>query len=87
MFNCTKCGECCRHIDRVPELSKFDDGNGVCIHLKGNLCDIYYHRPVICNVDRMYELYFANEYLKDDFYKINENACEIIKSHKSNNAV
>lgn len=28
MFKCSKCGLCCRNIDKVPQLKEFDDGNG-----------------------------------------------------------
>lgn len=78
-FKCDACGECCRHIDRIPQLNEFDNGTGVCIHLKGNLCDIYENRPEICRVDAMYEKYYSEQYGKDDFYKINELACQELK--------
>lgn len=79
-FNCTKCGECCRHIDLIPELSEFDSGSGICIHLKNNLCDIYDSRPDICNVDVMYEKQFRKYYSKNEFYKLNEQVCRYLSS-------
>ena len=80
MFNCTKCGECCRHIDLIPELIEFDDGTGVCKYLHGNLCSIYKNRPDICNVDVMYEKIFKTECTKEEFYELNHKVCnEIIK--------
>lgn len=75
-FNCLKCGECCRHIDLVPELSDFDRGDGVCKHLSGNLCSIYEHRPDICNVEVMYHKVYSKKYTKQEFLKINEEMCK-----------
>lgn len=78
-FNCDACGECCRHIDRIPQLRAFDDGTGVCVHLKENLCDIYENRPEVCCVDVMYNKYYSTQYTKDEFYKINEQVCRELK--------
>lgn len=74
-FHCIKCGECCKNIRHIPQLTDFDDGTGVCIHLKNKLCDIYESRPEICNVDLMYEKYFSRMYSKKDFYVLNEKVC------------
>jgi len=83
MFNCSMCGECCRHINLIPELTEFDNGSGVCIYLQGNLCSIYENRPDICNVDVMYEKKFKTKYTKEEFYKVNQDACkEIMKLKK-----
>ena len=69
-FPCSQCGECCRHIDRIPQLAPFDLGNGTCRYLKGNLCSIYESRPDICCVDTMYDRYFRTDFTRDDFYRI-----------------
>ena len=81
-FQCSACGECCRHIGKIEQLRAFNNGNGVCIHLKGNLCEIYENRPEICRVDDMYEKYFSNYYSREEFYEINKKACEEIKKGK-----
>ena len=81
-FNCTMCGECCRHIDLIPQLSEFDDGTGTCIHLKNNLCDIYETRPDICRVDVMYEKTYSTIYSREDFYRLNEEACKQLALNK-----
>ena len=78
-FSCTKCGECCRHIDRVPQLAAFDIGNGVCRYLKDNLCTIYNVRPGICRVDFMYDKYFSKQISREDYYALNEKACRELK--------
>lgn len=51
-------------------------GNGVCKHLKGNICDIYDRRPDVCRVDVMYEKYFSAVYSRKEFYRLNELVCE-----------
>ena len=79
-FPCIKCGECCRHINEVPQLAEFDTENGVCVHLKDNKCDIYDHRPEICNVDLMYEKYFSERFSREEFYKMNEDVCRVLTS-------
>lgn len=82
MFECSKCGLCCRHIDMIPELSDYDSGNGRCKYLtEDNLCDIYANRPDICNVDKMYEIRFFNEMTKEDFYEKNLEGCRALKKY------
>lgn len=80
-FFCDKCGLCCRHIDKVPQLAHFDLGNGVCKYLRDNLCSIYDDRPEICRVDYMYEKFFKNYMTLEDFYKLNEQGCEELKKN------
>lgn len=79
---CTKCGECCRHIDRIPELANYDRGDGVCIHLNGNLCSIYDNRPDICRVDAMYEKQYSKLFSKEVFYLLNLKACRELQEKK-----
>ena len=52
----------------------------MCIHLKGNLCEIYDHRPLICSVDKMYETYFCSFYSREEYDKLNMDACQKLKS-------
>lgn len=81
MFVCTKCGSCCRNIDRIPELKKYDPGDGVCIHLtENNLCDIYYSRPDICNVDKMYERKYKWFMTRKEYDRLNSEGCEKLQN-------
>ena len=83
MFVCTKCGLCCRNIDKIPELSSFHKGDGICIHLSDdNLCNIYSTRPDICNVDKMYELKFKSMMTKEEYEQINREGCRVLQSKK-----
>lgn len=82
MFPCSQCGECCRHIDGIPQLIDFDNGFGICIYLKDNICTIYENRPEVCRVDVMYEKYYSQEYSCKEFYRLNEMVCEELKNRK-----
>ena len=53
----------------------------MCKHLTAdNLCAIYKERPLICNVDAYYEKLLTGKMPREDFYKLNYEACERLKS-------
>ena len=79
---CEKCGECCRHISGIPELAEYDRGDGVCIHLKGVLCEIYDHRPDICNVETMFRKVFSKSMTREEFFAKNLDACKVLMKMK-----
>lgn len=61
-------------------MREYDRGDGVCKHLnKDNKCNIYEQRPLICNVQRVYECFFKDKMSIDEFFKMNENACKQLK--------
>lgn len=85
-FKCHTCGECCRHIHLVKELSHLHNGDGICVHLKNSKCEIYNNRPDVCNYSKLYKqvkhLYTPQEYhslsvqICDEIMKLNEgNKC------------
>ncbi len=81
MFQCTKCGICCKNIDKIPELAEFHTGNGICIHLTSdNVCDIYQNRPTICNVEKMYELKYRRIMSKEEYERLNMEGCRMLQS-------
>lgn len=80
-FPCSQCGECCRHIEHIPQLAAFDRGDGVCKYLVGNLCSIYKTRPNVCRVDVMYETYFYDQYTRAEFYRLNALGCDMLKNN------
>lgn len=81
MFLCTKCGLCCRNIDKIPELKEYDVGDGVCVHLtEGNLCDIYDTRPDICNVERMFEIKYKDIISREEYEHLNEEGCKLLQA-------
>ena len=76
MFKCNKCGICCRNLDKSDLYKHLDRGDGVCKYLNKNLCSIYQERPLICRIDESYEAYFSEVYSKEEYYKLNYEACQ-----------
>lgn len=76
-FPCTECGLCCKNIAHIIELKDFDLGNGTCKYFdkNTNICSIYENRPDICRVDLMFEKEYFKYFTKDEFYKLNAQAC------------
>lgn len=75
-IDCSKCnGCCCHHV--IPSL---DRGDGVCKHLVNGKCSIYDHRPLICDTDRLYEVFYKNIMTKEEFIKLNLQACEKLRN-------
>ena len=85
MFDCDKCGLCCMNIDKSDIYSDLDRGDGVCKYYNelSHLCNIYDNRPDICNIDKMYEIYFCTTIAKEDYYQMNYNACKQLKKNKN----
>lgn len=82
MFNCDKCGQCCRHINLSEIYKDLDRGDGICKYLHGNLCSIYENRPLKCRIDECYEKYFADSISKNEFYEMNRSVCEFLKKRR-----
>lgn len=80
IFNCDKCGECCKHLNLCPSVyGDLDRGDGVCKYLDGKLCSIYERRPLKCNLKESYEAYFKDQYSIEGFYRINKTICIKLK--------
>lgn len=75
------CGECCRNLDKSPLYADLDMGNGVCRYLNGNKCSIYDNRPLLCRIDESYEAFFKDIITIDEYYRLNYEACNILKNH------
>lgn len=84
-YNCERCGACCRNIDKSIYFAALDKGNGVCINLdeNTNLCKIYEQRPLLCNINEAYEVYFKKIMSLDEYYTENRRACEYLRSLKN----
>lgn len=81
MFECSKCGECCRHLSLSDLYRELDRGDGVCKYLSGNLCSIYESRPVLCRVDESFDLFFQGNMSRAEYYRLNYEACKKMKMH------
>ena len=79
MFNCDKCGQCCRNLATSTLYADLDRGDGICKYLEGNLCSIYEIRPIKCRIDECYERYFKDEISKEVFYELNYDICKKLK--------
>lgn len=81
MFNCDKCGECCKNLNNSKIYSDLNRGDGVCIHYDEltHLCNIYDDRPLICRIDDMFDYCFQNEMTKEEYYRLNYESCKILK--------
>jgi len=78
-FTCDRCGLCCRMLKGTP-LEKWARPDGSCIHLtKDNLCEIYDHRPVICNVSKLYRKRFSNLMSRERWDELQTESCRRIK--------
>lgn len=78
-FKCDMCGECCRHVDKIPGISGLDRGDGVCKYLtEKNLCSIYNSRPNICRGEYLYRAQFS-EMPVDEYYAMMYKFCEKLK--------
>lgn len=83
IFECSKCGICCEHINLIAELAEYDVGNGVCKYLtKEKLCAIYEHRPDICSVEKMYEKYYCDKISWEKYYRLNIEGCRRLKESR-----
>lgn len=80
-FSCDRCGLCCRHIKNIELLKELDDGTGTCrfLNRETNLCSIYNSRPLICNVDDAYEIFFKENMTREEYYMLNYSACKKFK--------
>lgn len=75
-FNCNKCGMCCRQIGKANLLPYFQNVDGICIHLnEDNSCNIYDNRPLVCRVDDMYKVFYADTMPLENFYAENKKIC------------
>lgn len=79
-FPCTVCGECCRQVSLAVETQWLDRGDGICQHLdeKMNLCKIYQERPLICQIDSIFDAY-RQQMTKSEFYRLNAECCNILQ--------
>ncbi len=84
MFICDKCGLCCMQLRRSIVYHKLDRGDGICRYFDdvSRLCTIYEERPLICNVDKMYDMFFENKMLKSKYYQLNYESCKMLKKRE-----
>ena len=84
MFICDCCGLCCMNLDKSSIYDDLNRGDGICVYFneKTKLCTIYDNRPDKCNVDKIYELLYSDKLSKEDYYKLNYEACKKLKKEE-----
>lgn len=81
-YDCKQCGACCRHVNFIPEMKAYDRGDGVCRHLRrDHRCEIYTHRPNICNGKYVYEHYFSDMTVAE-FHQMIARYCKKIREEQ-----
>lgn len=62
-----------------------DRGDGICqfLNTNTNLCQIYDDRPLVCRVERYYQLHFKDKIDWDDFVKLNLYVCHQLQNQHS----
>lgn len=80
-FPCNQCGACCRHVNRASETQFLDRGDGICRHyqMETKLCAIYETRPLICQIEKQYQLNYQQQYSWQEFITLNHEACLILE--------
>lgn len=81
MFQCTRCGLCCKKLPLNKIYKDLDRGDGICKYLdiSSNLCSIYNKRPLKCNVDKFYQEYLKEVIPIDEYYRRNYKFCKTLK--------
>lgn len=76
-FPCIECGLCCRLSSTVPQLQPLQNEKGLCRYFNEgtNRCRIYPNRPVICNTEKMYDLYFKDTMSEAAYIRQNLQVC------------
>jgi hypothetical protein len=67
-------------LDKSYLYKELDRGDGVCKYLSGNICSIYDDRPLLCRVDDSYNIYFKEQYTKEQYYNLNYEVCKKLQS-------
>lgn len=82
MFICDCCGLCCKNLNKSDLYADLDRGDGICsfFNEENNLCNIYEKRPLKCNVDKLYDACFKENMTREEYYKVNYEACEMLKN-------
>lgn len=85
LFDCTRCGACCRRVNNSLETMQFDRGDGVCRQYNDDTkqCKIYETRPDICRVDLQYRVNYQDVMSWEEFCKINKAAYDWLQTEEN----
>lgn len=75
-FECIACGACCRRAGLIPGFPEPTDETGRCVHLMpDNRCSIYERRPLICNVDQVWDEHLAGTITRERWHRLIHAGC------------
>lgn len=81
-FPCDKCGSCCENLQLFgkPYAWLLDESTGMCRYFnsESRLCAIYPVRPLICNMEVGYHIFFSHMSWRE-FVEKNMAACEALR--------
>jgi Fe-S-cluster containining protein len=83
-FICVKCGLCCQNLHLFNNIyNDLDDGYGVCKFFDKfhNLCTIYEHRPLKCNVEKSYYM-FNHLFSYNQYLELMREGCLLLQQNK-----
>lgn len=82
VFICTKCGLCCKNLDKSAAYAHLNRGDGTCVNFDSTTseCSIYTSRPLICRVDDFYEQKLSAQMSKEEYIAANLKACTDIQT-------
>ena len=65
----------------TPTGKIMSSADGVCKYLDRdtNLCTIYEKRPLLCNVDAVYDKFYSKQMSKEIFYQLNQRICKLLQ--------
>lgn len=60
---------------------RLDRGDGICKFFDDgkSLCSVYENRPIECNVDAMYDRFFAEKMIREEYYEMNYAGCRALR--------
>ena len=81
LFDCDRCGACCRNVHLSDLGAELNRGDGVCKNFDEatRLCKIYAERPIFCNVDAYYEKFLSRKMSRSEFHELNKKICHQLK--------
>lgn len=77
------------HVGIAADYPELDRGDGVCKYLDctTKLCMIYNERPLLCNVDKAYQVLFKDQISIEEYYELNYKACKELKQKAKDQGV
>ena len=81
MIRCHEgCGLCCERAGHFGYMKQYDRGDGICKYLTADKkCAVYEDRPEVCNTDKLYEKFFASKMSREEYDKMNAEACNALR--------